>query len=84
MRALIDDSKVRAKGQRVLSMVNTLEPEATSSEGIYLVGKLRSNVLATRGDTAGACKELDAVIPKVAAEEKSMAESAKIALQSCP
>jgi hypothetical protein len=66
-------------------MVDRLEPLAKNEEEIYLVARLRSNVLAAALDTAGACKALDKVIGMVGQDQKERIESRRgVGQLECP
>jgi hypothetical protein len=83
LRGLIDNSKNPARAADVQARLRDLQPKVKSSEEIYLLASLYANMAAARKDTAAACRELDNVMSKLAANEKDQADSRKIGL-SCP
>ena len=82
--ALIDPSGDPARAQHVLSSLESLGPQAKSSEELFLVARLRGSVAAATGDTAKACRILKAAKDSLAQAEAQKVDVRMKTLYSCP
>jgi eukaryotic-like serine/threonine-protein kinase len=82
LRGLIDASRNPARGAVVLSTVQALQLK--SDEEVYLGASLRANVAAAKLDTAGACKALGDVLPKLSGDWRDRAEDRRKNALMCP
>jgi hypothetical protein len=84
LTAMIDLANEPAQAQHVLTSVQGLEPQAKSSEELFLVARLRGSVAAATGDTAKACVILKAAKPALAQAELKKTNDRMKSLYSCP
>ena len=67
----------------MLQTADRLAPQASSSEELYLLAVIRSNVFAFRIDTTRACNTLKTVLPKLDETYRGKAQERMTDVYSC-